>query len=108
MIPRSKRYRAVTKRQREVLHFIAGYINEHGISPTTREVNDGIGTTSSSTGHLHIQSLAIHGLIEHQPHRPRSIRITDKGWLMVNHERHDVCPTCGRPVGNGPITVPTT
>ena len=47
----------LTRRQREVMDFIAGFLQEHGYSPSFQEIARGLGLSSLATGHKHILTL---------------------------------------------------
>jgi repressor LexA len=53
----------LTKRQKEVLDFIESFVQEHDITPSYREIAEGIGLSSVSTVHQHVQSLCEKGVI---------------------------------------------
>lgn len=53
----------LTKKQREVLDFIEGFIQENGYTPSYREIAAGLGLASPSTVHQHIQALCEKGVI---------------------------------------------
>ena len=48
---------ALTKRQKEVLDFIADFVEENGYSPSYEEVAQALGLASLATVHKHIQAL---------------------------------------------------
>jgi len=48
---------ALTKRQKDVLDFIADFIEEHGYSPSYEELAHGLNLASLATVHKHIQAL---------------------------------------------------
>ncbi|MDP2631140.1 MAG: transcriptional repressor LexA [Candidatus Uhrbacteria bacterium] len=53
----------LTKRQREVLDFIEGFVQENNYTPSYREIAEGLGLSSPSTVHQHIQALCDKGVI---------------------------------------------
>lgn len=53
----------LTKKQKEVLDFIEGFIHDHGYTPSYREIAKGLGLSSPSTIHQHIQALCEKGVI---------------------------------------------
>lgn len=61
-----------------VLRMIAEYRDEHGHSPTVREIADAMGiATGTAAGH--VKRLARRGLLAVEPRRPRGISMTEKG-----------------------------
>lgn len=67
-----------TKKQFEILEFIESFINEHGYSPSYREIMNGLKYTSVSTVALHVNSLLKRGHLIKRDHSARSIEIVNK------------------------------
>ena len=65
----------LTERQKEVLSFIAGYINKHSYSPSIREIADNF-SMSVKGAHDHITALKRKGHIKQAGNRPRTIELT--------------------------------
>ncbi len=53
----------LTKKQREVLDFIEGFIKDNGYTPSYREIAAGLGLSSPSTVYQHVQALCEKGVI---------------------------------------------
>lgn len=53
----------LTKKQKEVLSFIENFVQEYGYTPSYREIAKGLGLSSPSTVHSHIQTLCEKGVI---------------------------------------------
>ncbi len=53
----------LTKKQKEVLSFIEGFIKTRGYTPSYREIAKGLGLSSPSTIYQHIQTLCEKGVI---------------------------------------------
>src|SRR3954452_23932820 len=66
---------ALTKRQRQVYDFIAGFVHSHGYSPSFEEIGDGMGLSSLATVHKHVSNLEKKGLLRRDYNRSRSIDI---------------------------------
>jgi DNA-binding MarR family transcriptional regulator len=65
---------------RAVYDFIRAYSQAHrGFPPSIREIARGA-YLAPSTVIRHLDKLEAWGLIERQPHLPRSIRLTEKTW----------------------------
>jgi hypothetical protein len=64
-----------TKKQREILEFIASFIEEHGYSPSYREVMKGLNYTSVATVSLHINNLIKRGHLVKRDHSARSLEV---------------------------------
>jgi repressor LexA len=64
---------ALTRRQKEVYDFLAGFVEEHGYSPSFEEIGEGLGLSSLATVHKHISNLEQKGLLKRDYNRSRSI-----------------------------------
>jgi repressor LexA len=53
----------LTKKQKKVLNCIEGFIQEHGYTPSYREIATCLGYASPSTVHQHVQALCDKGII---------------------------------------------
>jgi repressor LexA len=66
---------ALTKRQRQVYDFIAGFVQNKGYSPSFEEIGDGLGLSSLATVHKHITNLEKKGLLRRDYNRSRSLDV---------------------------------
>ncbi|MBZ5568987.1 MAG: transcriptional repressor LexA [Acidobacteriia bacterium] len=66
---------ALTRRQRQVYDFIAGFVQSHGYSPSFEEIGNGLGLSSLATVHKHISNLEKKGLLRRDYNRSRSIDV---------------------------------
>jgi len=64
-----------TKKQRELLTFIAAFITEHGYSPSYREIMAGLNYTSVATVALHVNNLIKRGHVRKRDHSARSLEV---------------------------------
>lgn len=64
-----------TKKQREILTYIEGFIAEHGYSPSYREIMTGLSYNSVATVALHVNSLISRGHLRKRDHSARSIEV---------------------------------
>jgi len=64
-----------TKKQRELLTYIEGFITEHGYSPSYREIMNGLNYTSVATVALHVNNLIKRGHLRKRDHNARSIEV---------------------------------
>ena len=80
-----------------ILAFIASYHDEHGFSPTMREIASGIGIASVGCVHKHINSLKEAGLLrETENQTPRALAV-NKGIPSpspANHDQGDEVHVC--------------
>ena len=66
---------ALTKRQREILDYLAGYIDEHGYAPSFEEIAETMGYASLATVHEHLTNLERKGYIKRAYNESRAIEI---------------------------------
>jgi repressor LexA len=66
----------LTKRQKEVLDFLVGFVNKHGYSPSFEEIGRALRLTSLATVHKHISTLERKGYIRRGYNQSRSIEVT--------------------------------
>ncbi|HVX56412.1 MAG TPA: hypothetical protein VHA37_01660 [Candidatus Saccharimonadales bacterium] len=64
-----------TKKQKELLSFIEAFINEHGYSPSYREIMNGLHYTSVATVALHVNNLVARGHVRKRGHSARSLEL---------------------------------
>ena len=64
---------AITKRQRQVYDFIAGFVQKHGYSPSFEEIGKGLKLSSLATVHKHVSNLEKKSLLKRDYNRSRSI-----------------------------------
>lgn len=64
-----------TKKQKELLTFIEGFIGEHGYSPSYREIMNGLKYTSVATVALHVNNLIKRGHLRKRDHSARSLEV---------------------------------
>jgi len=64
-----------TKKQKELLEFVDGFIQEHGYGPSYREVMNGMGYKSVSTVAIHINGLITKGFLRKRDNSARSLEV---------------------------------
>jgi len=64
-----------TKKQKELLAYIEAFINEHGYSPSYREIMNGLQYTSVATVALHVGNLIKRGHLRKRDHNARSLEV---------------------------------
>ena len=67
---------ALTRRQKEVLDFIAGFVEEHGYSPSYEEIAEGMQLASLATVHKHIQTLETKQYLSRGFNQSRSLELS--------------------------------
>jgi repressor LexA len=69
----------MTKRQKEMLDYLRGHIEEHGYAPTLDEIGRHFELASLATVHKHLQNLERKGLIRRLANRSRALELTSPG-----------------------------
>ena len=68
------------KKQHEIYEFIKKQVYEKGYPPSVREICVGVGLSSTSTVHGHLDRLEKKGLIKRDPTKPRTIEILGESY----------------------------
>lgn len=68
-----------TKKQKELLDYIQSFIDEHGYSPSYREIMNGLQYTSVATVALHVSNLIKRGHLRKRDHSARSLEVVQYG-----------------------------
>jgi repressor LexA len=68
----------VTERQRAILDYLRGFVEEQGYPPTVREIGEAVGLRSPSTVHAHLAQLERAGLLRRDATKPRALELTDR------------------------------
>jgi repressor LexA len=93
----------VTERQRAILDYLRGFVEEHGYPPTVREIGEAVGLRSPSTVHAHLAQLERAGLLRRDPTKPRALELTDR--RREGEQAPDVhrLPLVGEIAAGGPL-----
>jgi len=99
---------ALTKRQKEVLDFIARYIEDNGYSPSYEEIATGMGLASLATVHKHISALEKRQYLLRSYNQSRSVEVAPK--YLQEQRRHNrdraarlEVPLAGRIAAGAPV-----
>lgn len=82
-----------SKKQRELLSFIETFINEHGYSPSYREIMAGCNYTSVATVSLHVNNLIKRGHLRKRDHSARSLEVVSAEASTTKPTTNQVKPT---------------
>lgn len=74
--------RTSTKRQ-EILAFVKTYFKENGYAPSVRDIQNGVGLSSTASVHYHLKALAETGELSIDPSKNRAIRRPDQSGIPV-------------------------
>ncbi len=69
---------ALTRRQKDVLDFIAGYQLERGYNPSYEEIARGLKLSSIATVHKHISALAKKNYLQRGANQSRSVEVAPR------------------------------
>mgnify|MGYP006093638095 CR=1 FL=1 len=91
-------------RQREVLEYIASYMDNQGMSPSLREVGDALGIKSTNGVADHIKALVRKGYVERSGSgKARALRMTVKATGNVQSSNSITIPIIGKVAAGLPI-----
>jgi repressor LexA len=91
---------SVTRRQREVLDFISGFVQKNSYSPSFEEIARGLDLRSLATVHKHISNLQKKGLLQRLHNRSRSIDVVPP---RSKAKASDSLPLMGRIAAGMPV-----
>src|SRR5262249_40437406 len=97
---------AVTKRQKQVLDFIADFVDENGYSPSYEEIARGLNLASLATVHKHIATLETKQYLKRGFNQSRSLDLGPKYVQEQRRRRPDVpleTPLMGRIAAGAPV-----
>jgi repressor LexA len=86
----------LTQRQRRVIDYIAGFLEENGYSPSFQEIADGVGLNSIATVHKHIATLERKGFLKRGHNQSRSLEPSSRYQQEARKQR----------VGRSPMELP--
>jgi len=98
---------ALTKRQKEVLDFIADFVEQNGYSPSYEEMAHGLSLASLATVHKHIQALESRNYVRRMFNQSRSLEVSSKYIQERRKNRQTVrsaeVPLAGRIAAGSPV-----
>ena len=80
---------ALTKRQKEVLDFISGFITENEYSPSFEEIAEGLGLASIATVHKHLTALESKGYLNRSFNQSRALELAPKYYREQRIHRRE-------------------
>ena len=89
----------LTRRQKEILDFVASHIAGKGYAPTIEEIGDNFGLSSLATVHKHLANLQEKGLIKRAWNRSRALELIPSEMTVRAVE----LPLLGRVAAGSPI-----
>jgi repressor LexA len=95
---------ALTKRQKEVVEFIAKFVDENGYSPSYEEIARGLNLASLATVHKHISALESKNYLKRAFNQSRSVDIAPKYLQEQRRQRGPFeVPLLGRIAAGQPL-----
>jgi len=105
---------ALTRRQKEVLDFISGFVQDKGYSPSYEEIAGGLSLASLATVHKHIEALEAKHYLKRGFNQSRSIEIAprffeeqkrfgDRAVATMPPPAMPVVPLLGRIAAGAPV-----
>jgi repressor LexA len=103
---------ALTKRQKEFLDFLAGFLEKRGYSPSYEEIAEGLDLASLATVHKHIMALEAKHYVKRGFNQSRSLEIAPKYYEEQRQHRQAVpmptpvsleMPLMGRIAAGSPV-----
>lgn len=97
---------ALTPRQKEVVDFIAGFVDENGYSPSYEEIARALGLASLATVHKHISALQAKNYLKRTHNQSRSVDLAPKYIVerqRIRQEQNLEVPLLGRIAAGTPV-----
>ena len=95
-------YGKISNKQREILEYIKAEILNRGYPPSVREICEAVQLKSTSSVHVHLETLEKNGYIHRDPTKPRAIEIVDENFNLTRREMVNV-PIVGKVAAGQPI-----
>ena len=89
----------LTKRQKQLLDYLNGYIGQFGYAPTLQEIGSYFGLSSLATIHKHLKNLEAKGFIKRKWNHSRALEMVDHTVRGAARE----LPMLGRVAAGTPI-----
>jgi repressor LexA len=80
---------ALTRRQKEVLDFIVGFLKENEYSPSFEEIAEGMGLASIATVHKHLTALESKGYLKRSFNQSRALELGPKYYRELRLKRQE-------------------
>src|SRR6202163_3563583 len=97
---------ALTKRQKDVVEFIARFVDENGYSPSYEEIARGLNLASLATVHKHISALEAKNYLKRGFNQSRSLDLGPKYIQEQRKHKQDASfevPLMGRIAAGAPV-----
>jgi len=92
-----------SEKQEQILNFVNNYIKENGYPPSIREICKGVGLSSTSTVHAHLNTLTANGLLKKDNSKSRGLKIVNNEVEIQSEENIVNLPVVGKVAAGSPI-----
>jgi repressor LexA len=89
---------ALTKRQKQVLDFLADFIEKNGYSPSYEEIASALELASLATVHKHISALEAKNYVKRSFNQSRSLEVSPKYVTEYRRQRQTSAPAADIPL----------
>jgi repressor LexA len=83
---------ALTRRQKEVMDFLADFVDRNGYSPSYEEIASGLGLASLATVHKHVQALESKQYVKRSYNHSRSLEVGERFYAEEKTRRRHNAP----------------
>ena len=80
---------ALTRRQKQVLDYVAGFIQKQGYSPSYEEIAEGMKLASLATVHKHLTALCNKGYLKRGVNQSRSLDLSSQYYTDQRRQRQE-------------------
>jgi len=94
---------ALTKRQKEVVDFVAKFVDDNGYSPSYEEIAHGLKLASLATVHKHISALEAKNYLKRGFNRSRSLDLGPRYMQEHRRQRELEVPLLGKIAAGRPV-----
>src|SRR5579872_468507 len=94
---------ALTKRQKQVMDFIANFVDDNGYSPSYDDIARGLDLASLATVHKHISALETKSYLKRGFNRSRSLELGSKYAQEHRRQRDLEVPLLGKIAAGQPV-----
>jgi repressor LexA len=89
---------ALTRRQKEVLDFIVGFLKGNEYSPSFEEIAEGMGLASIATVHKHLTALESKGYLKRSFNQSRALELGPKYYRELRLKRQEAAQESAAPL----------
>jgi repressor LexA len=91
-------FMALTKRQKQVLDFLADFVEKNGYSPSYEEIASALQLASLATVHKHVSALETKHYVRRTFNQSRSLEVSSKYLLDYRRQKQESAPSLEVPL----------